>query len=387
MKKTFKFKLYKNKKNKYLIQQIELAGKLYNHCIALHKKYYKLYKKHLNVYKLQKHITKLKQSNKFKDLRDLNSQTIQDVAQRIDKAYQLFFYNIKHKIKSSPPGFKKVKKYKSFTLKQCGYKFLEDNKIKIKNKIFKYSKSRAIEGKIKTVTIKRDNLDNLYLYVICDVRLDNQNRTMTGKIASFDFGLKTFLTSHTGEKIESPMFYTKLSTAIAKANRKLSRKNKLSNNHKKARTELSSIYQKLINKRNDHHFKLANKLAKEYDYLFFEDLNIKQMQKVYGKKISDLSFSSFLKILDYECQKYGSKLIKIDRYYPSSKTCSVCGSINNNLKIKDKSWICQSCGTEHDRDINAAKNIYMVGASTIAGDTVRPDILRQVLLIAESHRL
>jgi putative transposase len=159
--KTFCFKTYHSKKNRYLHNQISLAGEIYNHCIALHKRYYRMSKKSLNAYSLQKHLTKLKKRERYSHWNQLGSQAIQDIADRIDKAYKLFFRNQKLGIKSGPPNFKKRRNYKSFTLKQAGYKLLEDNsrrynRIKIGNKIFKYFKSQDIQGSIKTITVKRD---------------------------------------------------------------------------------------------------------------------------------------------------------------------------------------------------------------------------------------
>lgn len=166
--KTYKFKLYQHKRNRYLKRKINLAGILYNHCIALHKRYYRRYGKTLNVYALMKHLTKLKKLPKYAEWNSLGSQAIQDIAQRIDKTYKLFFRNRKHGIKSSPPSFKKVKKYKSYTLKQAGYKLYPDNSIKIGDRIYTFHKSREIEGTVKTLTIKRDALGDLYICIACE---------------------------------------------------------------------------------------------------------------------------------------------------------------------------------------------------------------------------
>ena len=161
--KTYKFKLYRSKKNKILVNQIKIASSIYNHSIALHKRYYKMFGKHLPKYKLQKHLTKLKKIPRYKYWNKLGSQAVQDITDRIDRAYRLFFRNLKHKIKTSPPGFKSSRKYRSFTLKQAGYNILCGNRIKIGDKIYKYSKSREIEGKIKTLTVKQNNLGELNL--------------------------------------------------------------------------------------------------------------------------------------------------------------------------------------------------------------------------------
>ena len=193
--KTYKFKLYQHKRNKHLHQSINAAGNIYNHCIALHKRYYRIFGKHLNKNRLMKHLAKLRKNNEY--WQQVGSQAVQDIVQRIDRAYQLFF---KHHHKGvRPPNFRKRIKYKSFTLKQAGYKFLEGNALKIGQRIYKYCKSREIQGQIKTVTVKRTPLGELFIFVVTDY-VDSQINLMTGNSAGFDFGLKTFLTSSDGTK-------------------------------------------------------------------------------------------------------------------------------------------------------------------------------------------
>ena len=186
--KTYCFKLYKAKRNRKLHKVINIAGIIYNHCIALHKRYYRLFKKSLNIYKLQKHLTKLKKIGKFSYFKEVGSQAIQDITQRIDRACKLFFRNLKHKIRTAPPSFKKIRKYKSFTLKQAGWKLLKGNIIEINKQKYKYFKSRDIEGIVKTITIKRDTLGDIYLYFVCET---NENKVLarTGKSVGYDFEL------------------------------------------------------------------------------------------------------------------------------------------------------------------------------------------------------
>jgi len=369
--KTYKFKLYNNKRTRYLKRQINIAAKIYNHCIALHKRYYRLFGKSLNVNALMKHLTKLKRLPKYAYWNDVGSQAIQDIAQRIDKAYKLFFRNHKHGIKSSPPSFKKVKKYKSYTLKQSGYKLYPDNRIKISGKMYKYHKSRNIEGTVKTVTVKRDSLGDIYIYVVCETS-KNEVLPRTGKSVGFDFGLKTFLKSSDGEDIISPEFFKQGQKEIKKLNQQLSRKKNGSNNRKKAKIKLAKEHKRIADKRADFHFKLALNLAGEYATICLEDLNIKAMQKLWGKKISDLSHSSFVAIIKYQCSKTGSTVVEIDRFYPSSKTCSDCGYVLKELPLKVREWTCPGCGEIHDRDLNAAINIHRVGTSTLGVEVVRP---------------
>ena len=367
VRRAYKFKLYKSKKTKHLYRQLGIASQVYNHCIALHKRYYRRYKKHLSKYHLQKHITKLKKHNKSWGL--LGSQAIQDITDRIERGYTLFFRNLKAGVKTAPPGFKSRRRYKSFTLKQAGWG-VSGNELRVGNHNFKFSKSRELEGLVKTVTLKRDYLGDFYVIFSCEVE-EHPNRVASGKSVGFDFGLKNFLTSHEGAIIETPQFYKNNIAAVKKANRNLSSKKKGSNNRRKALLHLARAHKKINNKRLDFQHKLARNLAQEYDNIFVEDLNLKGMQKLWGRKISDLGFYSFLQLLQHHCNKAGAILTKVPRYFPSSKTCSNCEHILDSLSLKERFWVCPVCGSEHDRDINAAINIFRVGASTLQIEGIR----------------
>ena len=179
--KTFCFKLYKSEHNAKLHRQINAAGLTFNHCIALHKRYYKLFGKYLNQNKLKKHLTRLKKIAKFKYLLEFGSQAVQDVVERISRAFDLFFGNIKRKVRCSPPNFKKVRRYKSFTLKQFGRKIDEEtHTITINGQSYRYFQSRRISGKVKTVTVKRDSLGDIYVYFVTDAK-NFEVETRTGK--------------------------------------------------------------------------------------------------------------------------------------------------------------------------------------------------------------
>lgn len=375
MRKTFKFKLYKSKRNKTLNRQINISSQIYNHCIALHKRYYRLFGKYLSPYKLKLHLTKLKKLERYSHWNFVGSQAVQDIAERIHKAYQLFFEGIKEGRTVSPPNFKKRFKYKSFTLKQAGYKLLDGNKIRIGKKIFGYHKSRDIQGIVKTVTVKRDRVGDFFLCFSCELPDSNSNRTMTGKIAGFDFGLKTFLTPSQGaDPIKSPLFFKESLKEIKKANRKLSRKKKGSNNRKKARINLARVHRRVANRRQDYHFKLAGSLSQAYDHLFFEDLDLAGMKARFGRKVSDLGFYNFQKILEHCCKRNGAVIGRIDRFFPSSKLCGACSHKNESLGLRDRSWSCPECGTFHDRDKNAADNILREGASSLGLGSVGPSL-------------
>lgn len=374
--KTLKFKLYQHKRNRHLKRTINAAGVIYNHCIALHKRYYRMWGKHLNCAKLQSHIAKMRKRNPF--WQSVGSQSVQDICQRIEKAYQLFFKHNKKGVR--PPGFKKVKKYKSFTLKQAGYKFLGGNRVKIGSRVYQFWKSREIEGTVKTLTIKRTPLGELFMVIVVDVRSffvseregsKSEIEIKTGKIAGFDFGLKTFLTCSDGTIIESPQFFKQSLNAIKKANRQHSQKLKGSANREQSRKNLVRRYEDISNRRRDWFWKLAHELTDKFDVLCFETLNLKGMQRLWGRKISDLAFGEFLQILEWVAKQKHKQVVFVDQWYPSSKTCSHCGHILESLDLSVREWRCPSCQSVNGRDENAARNIQMVGASTIGLGDVR----------------
>ena len=364
---SLKFKLYEHKRNRHLKRMINASGVIYNHCIALHKRYYRMWGKYLNCAKLQSHIAKLRKRNSF--WQSVGSQAVQDICQRIEKAYQLFFKH--HKKGVRPPGFKKVKKYKSFTLKQAGYKFLGSNRIKIGSRVYQFWQSREIEGKIKTLTIKRTPLGELFMVIVIDDESESGIKSTTGKIAGFDFGLKTFLTGSDGTSIDSPQFLKQSLNSIKKASRNHSKKQKGSHNRERARKNLVRKYEDVCNRRSDWFWKLAHKLTDKFDVLCFETLNLKGMQRLWGRKISDLAFGEFLQILEWVAKKKNKQVVYIDQWYPSSKTCSHCGHILEKLDLSVRQWRCPSCNSVNGRDENAAINIQMVGASTIGLGNIR----------------
>ena len=358
--KTYQFKLYQNKRNRHLHRTINVASNIYNKCVALHKRYYRIFGKHLKKNRLQKHIAKLRRKKEYWQL--VGSQAVQDITDRIERAYQLFF---KHHSKGvRPPNFRKRIKYKSFTLKQAGYKLLGGNQIRIGKKVYRFWKSREIEGTIKTVTVKRNPLGEIFLFVVTDY-IDSKITATTGKSAGFDFGLKVFLTCSDNTEVKSPLFFKQSLKELKVASRQHSTKKKGSNNREKARKNLVRVHEKVTNRRTDWFWKLAHELTDKFDYLYFETLNLKGMQRLWGRKIGELAFAEFLKILEYVADKKGKIVSYISQWYPSSKTCHVCDYVLDKLTLDTRYWVCPSCGSKHGRDYNASQVILKVGASTL----------------------
>jgi len=372
MRATYKYKVYTQNRNHTVRfdKQLSTACWVYNHCIALHKRYYSLYHKSLSANKLKVHLTKLKKQEKYQQWNKLSSQSIQQIAEKIDDGYKKFF----KKQAKRPPTFRSWRKYKSITFKNTGWS-LNGNEFVI-NSIglrLRFHKSRELDGIIKTVTIKKDAVGDLWIcFSLDNVQNQTQIQPKTGKAAGFDFGMKIFLTVSDGQEIASPQTLLQNLDKLRKVSNHFSRKRKGSASRKKAKLQLEKLHRKIANQREDFQWRMANDLVKKYDVLCFEDLNMKGMQMLWGRKISDLAFAAFMNKVEYLATKHEKEVKKVDRFYPSSKTCGYCGHVYKELTLKERSWTCPNCDTTHDRDLNAAKNILMVGTSTMEGGIIRP---------------
>lgn len=371
MKSTRKFKLYQHKRTWRLHRQINVGGDIWNKAISLHKRYYAQYSKHLNYYLLKKYITQLKARPEYAYWKQLGSQAIQDIIKRVDLGYQKFF----RKENKRPPTFRKIQKAKSFTLSQAGWKLLGENKLKIGKAIYKFAKSREIDGTVKRLTIKRDACGDLFAYFSVDNQEEPSIRVETGHTAGLDFGLKQFLTASDGTRYEAPQPLKASLTELKTANRTLSRKKKGSNNRAKAKLKLAKLHSKIRHQREAWHWQLARELCLKYDRIYIEDLLLNGMVRLWGRKMADLGHGNFLRILKHVATKLGTRLQKVDRFFPSSKLCHVCGQKNTQLELSDRIWMCEGCHTVHDRDLNAAKNIHQVGHSTCRVGEIRPALL------------
>jgi putative transposase len=340
---------------------------------------------------MSKHLTKLKRLDRFAHWHIPFSWAVQNALKRIERGYINFFEKrAKHR-----PKFRSRKKYRSMTFDgsqvkiepisnaEHGIRRVPVAKIRIRKRWYRFWYSRPIEGNIKQVTVKRDALGDFYISIATDAE-GLAPEPLTGETAGFDFGLKTFLTCSDGTKQESPLFYKRSARKVVKANRSLSKKKRGSNNREKARKNLARAHRKIQCQREDHHWKLAIDLVRRFDFSFFEDLNLKGMARLWGKKVLDLAFGNFMQKIRWQAHRRCKRVETIDRWTATTTVCHVCGQKHTFIDLKVREWHC-SCGIEHDRDINAAINIHKVGTSTflnrslidkrpdsIAGEGVRP---------------
>jgi putative transposase len=378
---SFKFSLFKSKQLKHLHRTIDVSAQIWNHCVALHRRYYKIFGRGLSEAKLKAHIAKLR-NGRFPHWKAVGSQSVQAIVERLYLAWAAFF---KGDIKR-PPTFCKRRKYRSFTLKQAGYKLLGHGRIKILGRTYRFNQSRAITGLVKTVTVRRDALEDVYLTFSCDQVPQPEQAPKTGKSAGADFGLKTFLTLSSGERIAAPQPLKTELRHLRKAQRVLSRKQKGSKARSRARKDVARVHRRVANVRNDWQWKQARLLVTVFDLLVFETLNIKAMHQLWGRKVGDLGFADFLLKTQWMATKLGKELVKIERWEPTTQICHVCNH-RQQMPLNMRTFVCGGCGNVEDRDVNASHNILEAGRSLRSGATRKTSQGASGAITAESQRL
>jgi putative transposase len=381
VRRTLKYRLYRNRRNRRLNQRIDVSGMIWNHCVALQRRYYRMTGKYIGRWRMQRHVAKLrKHAPRFAHWQLVGSQAVQQLVERHDNAYQRFFaYKRGEGPRHGRPGFKKVKRYSSFTLKQAGWKYNGSNRITIHGTTYKFSLSRPIEGEIKTVTVKRDNLGQLWICLSVIQNASAQIQASTGNSGGFDFGLKAFLTDHEGNEYHSPQFLKAALDEMARLNRELSRKQKGSRNWRKAKRRLAKAHQRIADKRRDAHWKLAHALCAQFDLICLETLNLDGMKRLWGRKVSDLGFAEFVSILRQAADKTGAKVVQVGPWLPTSKACARCGALQD-MPLCVRHFDCPHCGWSCARDQNAALNILAAGASAAGLEDVRRSFLSAVFV-------
>ena len=228
---------------------------------------------------------------------------------------------------------------------------------------------RSFSGKIKSCTISKTPTNEYFVSIL--VETEHKKIEKTGKSIGIDLGLKDFVITSDGQKFKNNRYTKTHERTLKKHQQHLSRKKKGSNSYEKQRLKVANLHKKITNSRLDNLHKVSTDLIKKYDIIILEDLNIKGMVKNHklAKHISDASWSKFIELLTYKAEWNDKQIVKIDRFFPSSKTCNCCGYINQNLKLDIREWTCPSCNTKLDRDYNASINILNEGYKIISDGT------------------
>ena len=361
--KSFKYRLYPTAPQAEKINQnIGCARFVYN----------QLLDDRINVYRETKQRSKktycdLKKEYTF--LKEADSCALHYAKANLDVAYDKFF-------KESSAGFPKFKskhkcRWSYTTYNNHNAVRFDGNRLKLpKVGYVKVVEHQLHDGRILTATISHERSGEYYASVLCEVE-QCPALPVTEKIVGIDLGLHDIIVCSDGERVASPKHFRKSEQRLARVQRAFSRTQKDSKGHEKARLKVARCHQKIKNQRNDFLQKLSTKLIRENQVICLEDLSVKGMErnKKLANSVSDASFSKFVSMLEYKAEWYGRKVVKIDRFYPSTQLCSGCGYRNESIKglsgLKFREWTCPECGEVHDRDLNAARNILKEGLKSI----------------------
>jgi putative transposase len=368
----YKFRFYPTKEQETLLRQtLGCARFVWNYFLDLRQKSWKQENKSLSYYDTAKLLTQLKKQPEYNWLNDVSIIPLRYSIYELDGTYKKFF-----KGNCGYPNFKKKSGRNSVGLDTSAFSIKNGKFFIAKNKQplnIKFHRQLPPNQEIKYIHISLEPSGKWYVsFNLEDPSI--QPLSPTNSMVGIDLGVSTFATTSNGDKINSPDLkreYQKLK----RLQRQMSKKQKGSNNRNKARIKVAKQHDRIKNIRSNFHHQVSRKLINENQVIVLEDLKVSNMVKnrKLSRAISEQGWYQFRSFLEYKCNWYDRELIIINQWYPSSKTCSSCGSIQTKMPLNVREWTCPDCGTKHDRDINAAKNILAVGTTVSAcGDSVRP---------------
>ena len=363
MRKTFQYRLYPNRaQTEALTVQLSEACRLYNAALQERIEAYATHRKSINYYDQAAQLTEIRKAG---DLDLPNCHCAQDVLRRLDKAFKAFFQRMKRGQKPGFPRFKSRRRYDSITFPSHG----DGNKLLPSGHLFvqgvgniKAKLHRPLHGKIKTVTVRRQNE---HWYVCFSVEASAHTLPESTEMVGIDLNLENFATLEEGnleeKRIENPRFYQQAQKKLRRAQRRVARRKKRSNRRRKAVNLLRKIHQHIFNQRLDHQHKLARMLVNQYGFIAVEDLNVKGLAGgMLSKQVHDASWASFIAKLAYKAEEAGRQLVKIDPR-GTSQRCP-CGA-KVPKKLSDREHVCTACGLITTRDHASAAEILRLGVS------------------------
>jgi putative transposase len=366
--KAYKFRIYPTREQEiFFSKHFGCSRFIYNYLLGARRDNYKAGKP-LSGLECKKMIPLLKRKKEYEWLKDVNSQSLQESALDLEKAFKRFFNK---SIDSGYPKFKKKRGRESFTVPQNFQVDINFHHIRIPKlgtpikTVFHRSLKKV--KKINFITISKTpsgkyyssiNVDEAIVHKKPIVKIRNSTKT-TG----IDLGLLSFLVESSGRKVNSPKYLRLSEKKLNKVQRRLSKRVKGSKNRKKQRFKVAKLHEKVTNQRNDFLHKESRRVVNENQVIYLESLNVKGMIKNrhLSKSIADSGWGEFVRQLKYKAKWFGATIVQIGQWEPTSKLCNSCGQKIVNLTLSDRDWSCMYCGVKHDRDINAAKNIEKIG--------------------------
>ena len=371
-KRAYQYRIYPTDEQKQILARtFGCARFVYNWALRLRSDAY--YERQERIYYRQTsaRLTALKQQPEYAWLNEVAAVPLQQSLRHLDRAYQNFFEG-----RAEYPNFHSKQGPQAATY--IGTAFKWDGKQLTLAKMdepldIHWSRPLPKECKPTTVTITKDCSGRYFISIF--VEEDIQPLPVVNKMVGLDLGLKSMVITSDGEHVGNPQFFRKDEKRLASRQRRHAKKKKGSKNRTKARIRVARVHARIADRRRDYQHKLSTRIVHENQVICIESLSVKNMVQNHhlAKSISDVGWGEFVRQLEYKAQWYGRTLIKIDKWYPSSKRCSHCGHVLDSLTLDVRFWMCPECHTFHDRDINAAKNVLAAGLAVSAcGEAVRP---------------
>ena len=373
MLRAIKVRLYPNKQQEQALQKVLGCYRfVYNHMLARKQEAYKTDKTNLGLNELSKYFHhELLRDEQYTWLKEQNTKVMGQSIRQMLTAYDKFFkehkgfpkFKGKRDKQSALFPFDAISKKNTFDTKHISLITLLKN-IKFRCSDLYHKRLQKYKDNIRSATLSKTKSGNFFLSILVDIDVTEHAKfKKINRDVGIDLGVKDFVITSNGEVFENKHFYNKDEKRLAKLQRQLSKKHKGSSNFHKQRKRIARVFETISNKKENYIHSVVNWLLRNYDTIYMEDLNTSGMLKSHklAKAIQEVGFYKFKTTLQNKALQNDKKVILIGRFYPSSKTCSQCGYIHKDLKLKDRHWQCPNCGASHDRDYNAALNILYEG--------------------------
>lgn len=374
MQRAFRYRFYPTPEQEALLRRtLGCVRLVYNRALDARSTAWATESKSISYLQTSALLTGWKKQDDLEFLNEVSSVPLQQTLRHLQTAFSNFFNK-----RAQYPKFKKKRNGGSAEFTRSAFKFQDGQLFLAKCKEplpIRWSRQLPVDAKPSTVTVSLSPAGRWHVSLLVD-DLTIQPLPKVESCVGVDLGLKSLLITSEGEKIMNPRHFNKQRQRLAKAQKRLAKKQKGSANRQKARERVARIHARIADSRRDHLHKLTTRLVKENQLIAVEDLCVKGMlrSKRYSCSIADAAWGDLIRQLGYKAKWYGRTLVKVDRFFPSSKTCSACGHIVESMPEDIRDWECPSCGAQHDRDLNAATNVLAAGLAVAAcGAPVRPN--------------